>query len=362
MPFIANISVTKQWLYFIGLALVSGWLLELASIPAALLLGPMLSGIAIGISGAQIRMPKICFNYSQALVGCLIAHAVSINVLLEVLQEWQVMLLATLVTMLLSVVVGILSVRFGGLPGSTAAWGTSPGGASAMVAMAEDYGADTRVVATMQYIRVICVVLMAALVSHYLAKPEPQALTMVDHVLKIEDPLISINLMKTSLILIVGIGLGRFMPAGYLLVPMLLGGLGQLVGWVNVVLPHGALMIAYGIMGGYIGLRFDKQTLRYVLYAMPVMVSTSMLLIVLCGLSAFAVTWWLGVDYLSAYLATSPGGLDSLSIVAIDVHADVGLVVAMQTLRLFAVILAGPPLTKFIASFALPRSTDNDHH
>lgn len=352
---IANVSVTKQWLYFWVLALLLGLLLEQASIPAALLLGLMLLGIVMVECGAKISVPKVCFKYSQGLVGCLIAHAVSVHVLLEIINDWQVMLLATLVTMLLSVIVGMLSVHFGGLPGATAAWGTSPGGASAMVAMAEDYGADTRVVATMQYIRVICVVLMMALVSHCLAEPLPKELITMNHSI-IHAQQNVVDLLITLSILIIGVGLGHFIPAGYLLIPMVLGSICQLLGWVNLIIPHGLLMIGYAVMGGYIGLRFDKATLRYVMYAMPIMMATSMLLIILCAMSAFVVAWWLGVDYLSAYLATSPGGLDSLSIVAIEVHADVGLVVAMQTLRLFAVILIGPLLTKFIASFALQRA------
>lgn len=357
MPFISRLSSTKQWLCFLVLALLVGGLLEWATIPAALLLGPMLCAIVMGVSGAKIRMPRVCFKYSQGFVGCLIAHAVSFNILLEVLKEWPLMLIATLVTMLLSVLVGILTVRYGRLPGSTAAWGTSPGGASAMVVMAEDYGADVRVVATMQYIRVICVVLMAALVSHLFSVEGGNTAINVAQTTPLWNQQTLIHFAVTLVILVVGVGLGRFIPAGYLLVPMLLGSVCQLMGWVELVLPHWLLVIAYGIMGGYIGLRFDRETLRYVMYAMPVMISASMLLIVLCGISALGVAWWLGVDYLSAYLATSPGGLDSLSIVAIDVHAEVGLVVAMQTLRLFAVILAGPMLTKYIARFAIVKVT-----
>lgn len=51
-------------------------------------------------------------------------------------------------------------------------------------------------------------------------------------------------------------------------------------------------------------------------------------------------------DYLSVFLATSPGGLDSLSIIAMEAGGDVGLVVTLQTLRLFAVVLLTPPLVR----------------
>ncbi|AWM81132.1 hypothetical protein DKL61_12720 [Gammaproteobacteria bacterium ESL0073] len=347
-------AVVGQWLFFIVLAALSGWFLEKVAMPAALLLGPMLCTITMGVLGFKIRMPKVCFKYSQGIIGCLIAHAMTLPILIEILGMWDVMLVTTVVTLLLSVLVGILSVRYGGLPGSTAAWGTSPGGAATMVAMAEDYGADARVVATMQYIRVICVVLMAALVSHILGDVHvPQEETIV----VMQGSQTAVHFFLTLIVLLVGVYLGRFMPAGFLLIPMLLGTLLQLLGYVHIVIPHWLVAIAYGVIGAYIGFRFDRETLRYVMYAMPIMFAASMLLIILCGVSALFISWWLGVDYLSAYLATSPGGLDSLSVVAIDVHADIGLVMAMQTLRLFAVILTGPMLSKYIARFAVEKAS-----
>src|SRR5690606_6425049 len=135
-----------------------GQLLMYWQIPAALFLGPMLVAIGFGVSGASIRMPKIAFQLGQGTVGALVAHSMSMAVVVTVAQSWYVMLFATALIVLLSAVVGLALVRYAGISGSTAAWGTSPGAASAMVAMSEDYGADSRVVATMQYVRVVCVV------------------------------------------------------------------------------------------------------------------------------------------------------------------------------------------------------------
>jgi uncharacterized membrane protein AbrB (regulator of aidB expression) len=54
------------------------------------------------------------------------------------------------------------------LPGTTAIWGSSPGAATAMTLMSESYGADMRLVAVMQYLRVVLVVLTASLVARLL--------------------------------------------------------------------------------------------------------------------------------------------------------------------------------------------------
>ena len=56
-----------------------------------------------------------------------------------------------------------------------------------------------------------------------------------------------------------------------------------------------------------------------------------------------------GTDQLTAYLATSPGGLDTIAIIAVGSTADVPFVLAMQTLRLILVVVTGPPLARLIA-------------
>ena len=56
-----------------------------------------------------------------------------------------------------------------------------------------------------------------------------------------------------------------------------------------------------------------------------------------------------GIDPLTAYLATSPGGADSAAIIALASNVDVAFVMAMQTTRLVLVLLIGPSLAGFIA-------------
>ena len=53
------------------------------------------------------------------------------------------------------------------VPGTTGVWGSSPGAASAMVVMADAFGADARLVAFMQYLRVVCVVVVASLIARF---------------------------------------------------------------------------------------------------------------------------------------------------------------------------------------------------
>ena len=63
----------------------------------------------------------------------------------------------------------------------------------------------------------------------------------------------------------------------------------------------------------------------------------------------YGLTLLLPIDLLTAVLATSPGGLDSVAIIAVGSKADVSFVLAVQTLRLFVVLLTGPLLAKWIS-------------
>ncbi|MFJ4067594.1 AbrB family transcriptional regulator [Pseudomonas sp. NPDC089996] len=328
-----------QWLALLICAGAFGQLLHTLAVPAGLFLGPMLVAIVFGVCGAQLHLHRQVFRFGQGCVGLLVAHSVTWAVLVSMAQSWHLMLVATVITVVLSALVGLGTVRFGGIPGSTAAWGTAPGAASAMVSMAEENGADGRVVATMQYVRVVCVVMIGSLVSHLLgASPGAGAVANAPAVL--EGPHLLDSLFSLGVVL-VGIVLGSRLPAGALLTPLLLGGALQLSGLLTISLPEPLLAIAYGAIGCYIGLRFDRQTVRYVWKRLPTMIAGAVALIVLCAACAYVLALAMGSDFLSMYLATSPGGLDAMAIIAVETHADVGLVLAMQTLRLFGVILTG---------------------
>lgn len=358
MPPAATLSLSAwpkclQWLALVVLAGFAGQSLKYFNLPAGQFVGPMLVGIAFGVSGASLRIHRHAFRLSQGCVGLLVAHSITWAVLSAVAQSWLVMLAATVLTVVLSAGVALAMVRFGGIAGSTAAWGTSPGAASAMVAMAEDNGADPRVVATMQYVRVVCVVVVGALVSRLLGADgggsDSHAAALV-----LNGPHLTTVLLNLA-VLVVGVSLGNWVPAGALLVPIVIGGTLQLAGVLPINLPSWLLSLAYGTIGCYIGLRFDRQTIAYVWRRLPAMVAGSLLLIVLCALSAWGLAHVMGKDFLSVYLATSPGGLDSMAIIAVDTHSDIGLVLAMQTIRLFGVIFSGAFIARQIIRFTQRR-------
>ncbi len=166
-----------QWLALAGVSAAFTTLLNLAGLPAALFLGAMAGGVALGVNGAAIRVPRIPFACAQSLIGMFIASAITPSILRSFFVEWPVILGVVFAIIAASSFLGFMMSRWRVMPGTTSIWGSWPGAASAMVIMAAEFGADARLVAFMQYLRVACVAGLASIVaavwSHSTGVPHP---------------------------------------------------------------------------------------------------------------------------------------------------------------------------------------------
>ena len=325
---------------------IAGFLLWIHA-PAALMLGPLLAGIIVASSGGKVQFPLPPFVLAQGIVGCLIASMVPLSIVDDVLRHWVLFTLGVVLVVAVSSLLGWSMTRLQLMPGTTALWGTSAGAASVMTIMAEHYGADARLVAFMQYLRVVLVAIVAAIVARLFGvAPAHAASTIVWF-----PPVVWVPLAETLALAIVGPVIARWLriPAGAFLVPLVLGIVLTHFGLVRIELPTWLLAASYAFVGWNVGLRFTRPLLIHALKMLPVIFGATLVLIALCGGIAAMMVWGAGVDPLTAYLATSPGGSDSIAIIAASTNVDVSFVMAMQTVRMIAVLFLAPVLTKFIA-------------
>lgn len=338
--------ILLRWTALVAVSAALAYGLSRAHFPAALLIGPMLAAIIFGVRGAGLSLPRPLFLGAQAVIGCLVAHSATTEIAATLREDGLIIFAVVGVTVVAGALTGLALTRLRVLPGTTAAWGSSPGGAAAMVAMAEDYGADPRLVAFMQYVRVAAVVLSASLAARLLAD-----VTGSGEASASDETWSWTGLAATVAVAAVGYGLASLLrlPSAPLIGPMLLGAVLHATGLLDIVLPGPVLDAAYAAIGWYVGLRFNRRTLDETLHALPGVLTATAAIILLCGIWAWALTYWLPIDFLTAFLATSPGGLDSVAIIAVGSKADVSFVLAVQTLRLFVVLATGPILAKWIA-------------
>ncbi len=350
------------WAALLFLSSATGALLDWIRMPAAFLLGPMIVAVLFALNGVRLRLPAAAFVAAQSVLGCVIAQAITSAILVSILKDWPAMLLVVIATVLSSWLIGWAMVRFGTLPGTTAAWGVAPGAATAMVAAAEGFGDDPRLVAFMQYVRVLLVVALASLVAHLWPGAE-QAATALPPTLPPAAPLppghgaaaVPVgHWVGTLLLAAAGLlaGLRSRIPAGGLLVPMLAGAALHAAGLLEPTFPGWLPPVAYGVFGLYIGLRFTRETMDHTLRIIPQVLLCTGAMIGLCALTAWMLAVLLRVDGLTAYLATSPGGLDSVAIIALGADVNVPFILAVQTLRFLVVVLTGPAVATLIARHA----------
>jgi membrane AbrB-like protein len=101
-----------------------------------------------------------------------------------------------------------------------------------------------------------------------------------------------------------------------------------------------------------VGLRFTRSSLRSIARLLPLATALILLVIAACGLLGLLLSAVTGVDRLTAYLATTPGGLFAVLATAADSGSDVTYVLAVQVIRVFAMLLVAPLLARWLRSSA----------
>jgi hypothetical protein len=92
--------------------------------------------------------------------------------------------------------------------------------------------------------------------------------------------------------------------------------------------------------------------LRHAARSLPRLAACSAALVAVCGALAALLVVTLHVDPLTAWLAMSPGGADSVAIIAASTNVDVAFVMAMQMMRFIVVLFTAPPLARMLVRFA----------
>lgn len=339
-----------RWGVLFAASLVCIIPLELLHIPAALLLGAMAAAIGVAVLEGGIVVPHWPYVLAQGLIGCLVARSIGPAILTTMLERWPLFLAGVTSVLIISTSLGALLARYKVLPGTTAVWGSAPGAATVMVLMSEGFGGDPRLVAYMQFLRVMMVALVASLVARLWVSPGAAVHAGIDWF----PALPAGSLCQTMALAAVGgiIGAKSRIPAGPLLVPLFVGIALSGTHHLTITLPPWLMAGSYALIGWAIGLRFTREIVLYAAHALPKIALSTTALIVLCAGLAWILHVTVGTDPLTAYLATSPGGADSVAIIAASSHVDLPFVMAMQVARFMLVLLVGPAVAKRVARWA----------
>jgi membrane AbrB-like protein len=221
-----------------------------------------------------------------------------------------------------------------------------------MVILSEANGGDVRLVAFMQYLRVLFVASAASIGARLWLGADGHVAA---HVFfpPIDGPVFA---GTVALVVISGlVGHAARLPSGAMLGPLLATAVLHGAGWMAVELPPWLLLTAYAGLGWNIGLGFDRAAVAHATRALPWIVLSIVLLMAFSAGLGLLLVHELGIDPLTAFLATSPGGMDTVAIIAASTAVDLSFVMALQALRFFALVLIGPSLSRLIAA-RLPKA------
>ena len=333
-----HVAWIGRWLIVIA----SGFVLDLVGMPVAWLIGPMIAAVILALRGTPPGPnPQAVFTGVQAVIGIALSASFSTDALTPIADHWPMMLLTIVLVLGVSIAAGVALGRMASLDTATASLGTVPGGASGMVAMSEELGADPRIVACMQYARVVVVIISIAILARIAGQESETALALAEE----DAPLSAFQqFLVAPFLALIGIWIGkRFrLPSGALIGSIAVGMVVGLLGWGPITFPPVVLAAAYLLLGTRVGSRFDPAVLRRIRDLLPWVLGFIMLMTVISAGLGWALAEVTGIDIITALLATSPGGMDGAMIAALDTGANVPLVLAVQISRLLLMVIAGP--------------------
>ena len=340
-----------RWAVLLAASALGAGLLQWARLPAALMLGPLAVAVLVQTAGGAVTVPRAFTAVAQAVIGCLVARSITPAILGGFASHWPVFAGVVALSIAASAAIGWIMSRLRIVPGTTAVWGMLPGAAAIMMVMAEAYGADFRLVAFMQYLRVVLVAAAASVVALLFVHGGGGRFAGGYF-----PPIHLLPLAETVGVAVVGggIGLASRIPAGVLLGPLALGAVLNIAGWVTIELPPVVLIASYAVIGWNTGLRFTRDVLAAAARALPQSLGATAALMAFCGVLAWLLVVLLHVDPLTAYLATSPGGVDAAAIIAASTKVDTPFVMALQTLRVIVVLAIGPQVARWVAGTLRP--------
>lgn len=317
-------------------------------LPAPSLFG----GLAVGLGYAllardELHLPLAMPPAAQAVIGVVMGVHVQPETLRGLAGAWLPITVVTLATLLLTVLCGLLLARFTAVDRTTAVFGMIAGGASGIVAVSDELGADGRLVAVLQYLRVLLIVVLMPLAVIVVFGGSGDQVAVADG----DATPWPLSVVVVLVIAAVGAWAGRLarLPAPNLLGPLTVtAALAVLDVPFTDTVPQLLPAAAFAVIGAQVGLRFTPATLLTVRQVLPVAVALVIGLILASGALGVLLSALTGLSPLGGYLATTPGGIFVVLAIAAGSDVDSTVVLAVQVLRMLVMLLAGPPLARLL--------------
>jgi membrane AbrB-like protein len=345
-------GTAARWACLAAATTAAGWALGALGLPSSYLFGALLAGIAAALLAPDsLAVPALGFTAGQAIAGVVLGTFLDSTSLDAIGDAWLPLVLVTAATLAISLAAGALLSRTTSLDPATAALGMVAGGASGIIGVSGELGADDRLVAFMQYLRVLLIVLLTpVLVAIAFPGGGPGVAAAAGPVLgDARGWLLTLAVAGAG----AAAGVRSRLPGGALLGPMAIAAL------VTLAVPGGELAVppllretGFALIGLQVGLRFTLATIRQLGALLLPVVLGVLGVLAACALLGVALDLTTSVSLRDAYLATTPGGLYAVVAVALGSNADAAFILAAQGLRLVVMIALAPVVVRWMVGRA----------
>ncbi|MCP1336761.1 AbrB family transcriptional regulator [Futiania mangrovi] len=333
----------------VALAVAGAGLFTALGLPAPLLLGAMAATLTASLAGFRLAYPHWFQFGVLSLIGIMVGGSLSPQVVGEA-GRWVPSLAAQVAVLVLALGAGMAVImRFGRLDRTTAFLSVYPGHLMMVIASAVDRGADVRIVAVAQSLRLA---LLIALLPILLEVPEG-----AEAVRAATPPPGAAALVPVAAGL-AGIAVARALrlPAPPLLGGMAGAGAAALAGFPLGRLPDAVSSVLLVTVGGLIGARFAGTSATELLRKFPVCVLGVLVTLAVMLLLTWGASGLLGLPFGQVLLGYSPGGADVMPLLAAVLGLDAGYVGIHHAMRLIAMGVLLPLGVRLMAGPARPAS------
>jgi membrane AbrB-like protein len=329
------------WPIALALALgaVGGALFAAIHVPLAWMLGPMIANMIAAVRGVPVLVPHQVRVVVLAIVGVFLGGSFSPE-LLDRVGAWLGSLALMLVFIPLVTFVAAFYFRVAaGFDRPTAVFSGAPGTLTAMVIVGGEAGADERMIALTQGLRVVLVViLMPALVTLIMGRMEAVALA------ETQAPFAWAEAAWLGSAAIAGytVAVVFRLPAAAMTAALIVTTALYLTGTVRWHPPNVLFDGALWILGSAIGSRFSTVSARTFFRVSRHGVAATGLVILVSAAFAWVASVLTGTPYLTSLISFTPGGVAEMCLIAIAFDIDPAFVAVHHLTRIAILITVVP--------------------
>ena len=335
-------------IFFFGL--VGGFAAFVIGVPMPFMLGGILgsAGFVLWYERTDKKLPKLSRwvrLVSMSVIGAMIGSRFSPE-LLTLLPQFWISGLALIPFILLAHAGNYAIMRkLGGYEKLDAYFAALPGGIIDSAALAEEAGADLRVVTTQHFIRIILVVTSVPLLFLFIqgdAVGSLAGLTMANSAYDFIDIALLVAIALTGLFT----GQLTKLPVSHMLGPLLLALALSVGGVIEIDIPPWLGHVAQFTVGSALGAQFSGVSRRLLARGLGMGVLAGGYMLLLAATFALVLVQFVPADFGAMFISFAAGGLAEMSLIALSLNFNPVVVALHHLVRILLTVYVGNFLSR----------------